>query len=83
MICQECGGHTCINCDTIWHPEATCESMAKCREEEAKVIEAARAAEESAATQYLEGNSKLCPRCQVRGTKISGCDHIRCQTPSS
>lgn len=71
MICVECRGRTCITCDIIWHPSETCANVAARRAE-------AQAAEEAAATQYLTTNVKLCPRCNVRGEKVSGCDHMTC-----
>lgn len=72
MICVVCGGRTCITCDTIWHPAETCADIAAKRAE-------ARGAEEAAATQYLTTNVKLCPRCNIRGEKVSGCDHMTCK----
>lgn len=75
MICRDCGGRTCIDCDTVWHPKMTCEEV-KRREQEAR---AAREVEEKAAARYLGKHSKLCPNCQARGTKTIGCDHIKCK----
>ncbi len=75
MICQECHGRTCITCDTIWHPDVSCADVA------ARHAEAQRV-EEAAATEYLTTNVKLCPRCNVRGEKVSGCDHMTCRTYS-
>lgn len=75
MICRDCGGRTCITCDTVWHPEITCEEIER-REQEARV---AREAEEKVAATYLDQHSKLCPNCHARGTKVTGCDHIKCK----
>lgn len=73
MICVECGGRTCITCDIIWHPSETCADIAARRAE-------TQAADEIAATRYLTTNVKLCPRCNVRGEKVSGCDHMTCKS---
>ena len=79
MICVECRGRTCITCDIIWHPSETCADNAARRAE-------AQRAEEAAVTLYLTNNVKLCPRCNARGEKVSGCDHMTCKNlllPSS
>ena len=75
MVCSECNGRTCITCDTIWHHSETCADIAARRAE-------AQRTEEAAATQYLTTNVKLCPRCNVRGEKVSGCDHMTCKSCS-
>ena len=75
MICVVCRGRTCITCDIIWHPSETCADIAARRAE-------AQGVEEAATTQYLTTNVKLCPQCNVRGEKISGCDHITCKSYS-
>ena len=72
IICAQCRGRTCITCDTIWHPSQTCAEVAARRADQGR--------EETAAMQYLSTNVKLCPRCKVRGEKISGCDHMSCKT---
>lgn len=72
MICRECGGRTCIACDTEWHPNVSCTDMAARRAEE-------RNGEETAAQQYLSANSKMCPHCHIRGQKVRGCDHMSCK----
>ena len=72
MICVECKGRTCITCDTIWHPSETCQEIAARRAE-------AREAEAAATTKYLTENVKVCPRCNVPGEKVSGCDHMTCK----
>lgn len=71
MICRDCGGHTCIACDIVWHPEIPC---AEIQAQRAEAVEK----DENAASQYLRKNSKLCPNCGVRGEKVSGCDHMTC-----
>lgn len=71
MICVACKGRTCITCDTIWHPSETCQEIAAIRAK-------ARDAEAAATTKYLTKNVKECPRCNVRGEKASGCDHMTC-----
>lgn len=78
MICQTCKGRTCINCDTLWHPGKTCVEAEAAR----KRIET-HSAEEVSAQEYLAVNSKLCPKCEVRGQKVEGCDHMRCKYSSS
>lgn len=75
MICMECKGRTCIRCDIIWHPAESCADIAARRRE-------AQGVEEAAATEYLATNVKLCPRCNVRGEKVSGCDHMTCKSYS-
>ena len=72
MICVACGGRTCITCDIIWHPSETCADVVANRAK-------ARGAEEAAATQYLTTKVKICPQCNVRGEKVSGCDHMTCK----
>lgn len=72
MICVACRGRTCITCDIIWHPSETCANVAARRAE-------ARGAEEAAAMEYLTTRVKLCPRCNVRGEKVDGCDHMECK----
>ena len=72
MICRDCGGRTCIACDTPWHPGVFCPDVQGRRTEE-------RNSEENAAAQYLEKKSKLCPKCQIRGQRIGGCDHMTCK----
>ena len=74
IICRECGGHTCITCDTQWHPGVTC---AEIQERGARADE--RNAEENAAAEYLAKQSKLCPNCRIRGQKTAGCDHMTCK----
>ena len=76
IICNECSGRTCITCDIAWHPEVNCAESQQRREEE-------RGTEEEAASGYLAANSKLCPKYQVRGEKVSDCDHVtvRAQGP--
>lgn len=76
IICQECQGRTCITCDIIWYPDVSCADIAVMRQEERD----AREQEENAASSYLDANSKLCPNCQVRGEKVSGCDHMTCES---
>ena len=73
MICVECKGRTCIRCDIIWHPSETCEEVA------ARRAEARDEKETAATTKYLTKNVKVCPRCNVRGEKVSGCDHMICK----
>lgn len=78
MICGECGGKTCLTCDTIWHPDLTCaEAVAK-----TKTDGEARLAAEKASANYLAGRSKLCPKCQIGGDKVEGCDHMTCKSPT-
>ena len=73
MICVECKGRTCITCDTIWHPSETCAEIA------ARRAEARDAKEGAATTKYLTKNVKICPQCNVRGEKDSGCNHMTCK----
>ena len=75
MICVACGGRTCVTCDIIWHSSETCADVAARRAK-------GRGAEEAAAAEYLTTNVKLCPRCDIRGEKVSGCDHITCKSYS-
>ena len=75
MICRECRGRTCLACDMEWHPEVTCADNIARRAQE-------KTEEEAAAGAYIDANAKLCPNCQVRGEKISGCDHMTCKLPS-
>ena len=72
MICRDCGGRTCITCDIQWHPEISCAEITARRAEQ-------RHSEETAAEEYLTTNSKLCPKCHVRGQKVDGCDHLTCK----
>ena len=72
IVCRNCGGHTCIQCDTQWHPEVSCAEVARRREQ--------RNEEETAAEEYLTAKSKLCPKCHIRGEKVTGCDHMSCKT---
>ena len=77
IICQTCKGRTCITCDTLWHPDQTCVEA-----EAAKKITEAHTREEISAQRYLAVYSKLCPKCEIRGYKVEGCDHIRCKYSS-
>lgn len=72
MICVACKGRTCLTCDNVWHPSETCANVAARRAE-------AQAAE-IADMHYLTTKVKLCPRCNVRGEKEEGCDHMICKS---
>ncbi len=79
MICNECGGRTCISCDTVWHPDVSCNTN---RERHAAEL-AVRAAEEAQAQRYLRKHSQTCPNCHSRTIKNGGCDHMTCMGSTS
>ena len=76
ITCPTCSGRTCIQCDTVWHTNLTCEQYQRQRAEEAE--RKARSEEEQAATEYVSAHAKTCPKCQAPGEKVSGCDHMTC-----
>ena len=74
MICYDCGGWTCIKCDTVKHPGITCaENVSQQAEKEA------RNSQEEASSQYLSFKTKVCPKCGIHTDKYEGCDHVICK----
>lgn len=77
VVCRDCKSHTCIACDALGHPGQSCqERLQALSANEAE--KSARDAEAAKGQEYVETNCKLCPKCESRGRKEDGCDHITC-----
>ena len=71
MKCDACGQKSCFTHDVPWHSELTCTQYDK-------IIKKA----EKATQNFLDRETKPCPKCGVRITKIGGCNHMVCKVPS-
>lgn len=70
LACPSCQGKTCISCDTIWHTGLSCE------EEQERLAQIKK--NDEASEERIKKEAKRCPKCDVPGEKISGCDHMKC-----
>lgn len=88
MDCNGCNTKTCVGCKGIWYSGLTCE------QEKARLVESERRSamsekdrrleddQDTVSTAWVEKESKACPNesCGVRIQKVSGCDHMRCES---
>ena len=91
ITCHDCKAHTCITCDTVWHPdishddntanikrEAT-EQLARATEQERQDRQR-RVQEEAASELAKEESDTQCSKCKHHIEKTDGCDHMRCKS---
>nr|CAG8651008.1 1151_t:CDS:2 [Entrophospora candida] len=68
MKCHACGSKSCYTHDVPWHGGLTCEKYDELRK-----------VEEAATDDYLQQETKPCPKCGIRIVKNGGCNHITCK----
>lgn len=80
MICEKCGGKTCLSCECIWHTDVTCEENRE-RKAEAEAESARREAEDTLSQETVARVAKICPnkKCGWRIQRAHGCDHMTCK----
>ena len=77
MICRDCSGRTCLNCNTEMHAGLTCAEIA---EQKTDTEEQVREQEAQTKEALKQLNTKHCPntKCGITTQKIDGCDHMLC-----
>jgi len=70
LICEKCEGETCFSCGLSYHYPATCDQVKKWEE---------KSKDDSETKNWLEANTKPCPKCNTLIEKNSGCNHMTCR----
>ena len=70
LICGKCKGETCFSCGLNFHHPATCDQVKKWEE---------KSKDDSETKNWLEANTKPCPKCNTLIEKNSGCNHMICR----
>ncbi|CAG8604443.1 9905_t:CDS:2, partial [Diversispora eburnea] len=65
VICESCGGKSCYIHKVIWHTGKTCGEYEKDKKQS-----------DSATEDYIQRNTKRCPKCSISIEKSRGCDHM-------
>jgi len=71
MRCNACNAKSCFTHDIPWHEDLTC-----------KQYDEVRKGDEAATRDYLQRETKTCPKCGIRITKNGGCNHMTCRVAS-
>ena len=70
LDCPVCNLRTCIACDVVWHNGLSCKKATKERKRLKK--------QEEISERRNFHTVRRCPRCNVLGERVDGCDHITC-----
>jgi hypothetical protein len=70
LVCKKCQGETCFSCGMNYHYPATCDQVKKWEE---------KSKDDSETKNWLEANTKPCPKCSTLIEKNSGCNHMTCR----
>ncbi|CAG8434090.1 5291_t:CDS:2 [Diversispora eburnea] len=71
MTCNACKAKSCYIHDVPWHKGKTCEEYEKFRK-----------GADAATTDYLQRETKPCPKCGIKIAKKGGCNHMTCTISS-
>ena len=80
MTCPECQSRTCTECETFWHPGMSHDENMEAIRQQAEE-QAARETEDQLSSDFIDRNTKACPRCRNPIEKRGGCDHMTCRAP--
>uniref|UniRef100_A0A7E4VR74 RBR-type E3 ubiquitin transferase n=1 Tax=Panagrellus redivivus TaxID=6233 RepID=A0A7E4VR74_PANRE len=70
VIC-DCGMCFCFACSMEWHEPVTCELLKKWQK---------KCSDDSETSNWLNANTKDCPKCHVTIEKDGGCNHMTCRS---
>lgn len=70
LSCFKCKAETCFNCGLEYHYPATCDQMKKWDE---------KSKDDSETKNWMQANTKPCPKCNTLIEKNSGCNHMTCK----
>lgn len=71
--CTFCQNEICFNCSKLWHDPINCEYLAKWE---------LKCTDESETLNWMQLNTRNCPKCQVNIEKNDGCNHMTCRNKS-
>ena len=68
----ECGETLCSKCGNQWHSPVKCELIKKWK---------IKCSDDSETMNWLNANTKECPKCKAAIEKNGGCNHMTCSKP--
>ncbi|KIM22909.1 hypothetical protein M408DRAFT_78334, partial [Serendipita vermifera MAFF 305830] len=73
VTCHSCGTKQCFRHQVLWHEGFTCAQW----DEHQRVT----VVQQEMSDEWIQANTKPCPRCSSRLEKAEGCDHFTCRPP--
>ncbi|KIM19984.1 hypothetical protein M408DRAFT_332680 [Serendipita vermifera MAFF 305830] len=73
VTCYSCGTKQCFRHQVLWHEGFTC---AQWDEHQGVTV-----VQQEMSDEWIQANTKPCPRCSCRLEKAEGCDHFTCKPP--